>query len=82
MFGNKKKEGQSKIGSGELYNQFIPGSLEKGHSAIYRRRGNDELVSTPDEGMKNVRDILEYCRKKFGERNGFGNDLLMKVRCW
>ena len=30
--------------------------------------------------MKNVRDILEYCRKKFGERNGFGKVLVNSQR--
>lgn len=56
----------------EIYNEMIPGSQEKGYSAIYRQKGLKAPISIADPDIRTVRDILDQCNRKYGDKNGFG----------
>lgn len=51
---------------------MIPGSLENGYSAIYRQKGLQAPISYADPDIRTVRDIIDQCARKYGEKNGFG----------
>lgn len=56
---------------------MIPGSLEKGYSAIYRQKGLQAPISIADPDIRTVRDILDQCDRKYGDKNGFGKHHLI-----
>jgi hypothetical protein len=56
----------------QIYNEIVKDSQAEGWSQIYRKKGVTELVKTPHPDFKTVRNILEQCRDKYGNKPGLG----------
>ena len=62
----------------EVFNYVLPNSQQPGYSSIYRRKGQEQLATTPpDSNCKTVRDIYNRCRDKYGDKKGMGTVLLI-----
>jgi len=57
-----------------IYNQVLPGTEQIGYSPIYRQKGLDKLITTPNPEFHSVRDILRQCKTKYGNKRGLGKD--------
>jgi hypothetical protein len=55
-----------------IYNEILPNSQEPGFSSIYRQKGLTKFVTTPNETILTVRDIVQQCKDKFSDKHGFG----------
>jgi hypothetical protein len=50
----------------------VPNSQEEGFTPVYRKRGLTELISTPDEKIRSLRDLLIHARAEFGSQEVLG----------
>lgn len=60
---------------------MIPGSMENGYSPIYHQKGLVGPKTLDDPDVRTVRDILDQCVRKYGQKNGFGTFSKTQAKC-
>ena len=58
------------------YNYELPNSKEKGFTPIYRKRGMHTLMTSPEEGVNTLVDLLKVSNQRYGNKESIGTDLI------